>query len=85
MTMVCSCGKGDDAPAIVHAEDCLCIDWIYGPLEGGFMSDKEKDPTEVAVEEADERDPNNLATPTEKKDGAGGDSPGLHDGGSVNP
>lgn len=30
----CTCGKGDDAPAIVHAEDCPCVDWVSGELEG---------------------------------------------------
>jgi hypothetical protein len=30
----CVCGKGDEAPAIVHAEDCSCADWVYGALEG---------------------------------------------------
>lgn len=50
--------------------------------EGGSMAE-EKDPTEVAVEEADERDPDNLATPTEKQQGAGGPGQGLHSGGSV--
>lgn len=33
---VCTCGKGDDAPAIVHAETCLCVDWISGNLEGSY-------------------------------------------------
>lgn len=31
----CTCGKGDEAPAIVHADDCPCVDWVYGNLEGG--------------------------------------------------
>lgn len=30
----CTCGKGDEAPAIVHADDCPCIDWVSGSLEG---------------------------------------------------
>lgn len=29
----CTCGSGDDSPAIVHAEDCPCVDWVSGQLE----------------------------------------------------
>ena len=30
----CTCGKGDDASAIVHDDDCPCIHWVAGQLEG---------------------------------------------------
>lgn len=30
----CTCGRGDDAPAICHADTCPCVDWVAGPLEG---------------------------------------------------
>lgn len=36
--MTCTCGKGDEAPAIVHAEYCPCVDWVYGVLEGRVES-----------------------------------------------
>ena len=36
---VCTCCKGDDAPAIVHAEGCPCMDWVYGTLEGDDLED----------------------------------------------
>lgn len=35
---VCTCGRGDDAPAIVHADHCPCVDWVSGELEGGWPS-----------------------------------------------
>lgn len=34
--MTCTCGKGDDAPAILHADDCPCVDWVDGELESGM-------------------------------------------------
>lgn len=33
-TETCICGKGDDAPAIAHSDECPCIDWVFGQLEG---------------------------------------------------
>lgn len=32
----CTCGKGDDVGAIAHSDDCVCSDWIFGELEGGY-------------------------------------------------
>lgn len=30
----CTCGQGDDKPAICHDESCPRIDWLAGSLEG---------------------------------------------------
>lgn len=30
----CTCGQGEDAPAVAHSDSCPCVDWVSGELEG---------------------------------------------------
>ena len=82
--MHCTCGRGDEAPAIVHEDYCDCSHWIHGFLEGGYeMTDERRVPDPGGIFTYEEDDKKNVEeaaegtnpkpTPTEVEHGA--DSP----------